>query len=100
VDGVCIVSPNLQQKFTAFILCLATYRRLPLVVHTKSWVEKGGLFSYGHDPLSVGRDAARYVDKILKGTKPADLPVEQPTKFEFVVNLPRSRRTFWRGRIR
>ena len=87
MDGVCIVSPNLQQKFTALILRLATDRRLPLAVHTKSWVEKGGLFSYGHDPLSVGRDAARYVDKILKGTKRADLPVEQPTKFEFVINL-------------
>jgi ABC-type uncharacterized transport system substrate-binding protein len=87
VDGVFIVSPNLQQKFTALILRLATERRLPLMVRAESWVEKGGLFSYGHDPFSVGRDAARYVDKILKGTKPADLPVEQPTKFDFVINL-------------
>jgi putative ABC transport system substrate-binding protein len=87
VDGVFIVSPNLQQKFTALILRLATERRLPLVVRAEPWVEKGGLFSYGHDPFLVGRDAARYVDKILKGTKPADLPVEQPTKFDFVINL-------------
>jgi putative tryptophan/tyrosine transport system substrate-binding protein len=87
VDGVFIVSPNLQQKFTALTLRLAGEKRLPLTVHTKAWVEKGGLFSYGHDPFSVGTDAAVYVDKILKGTKPGDLPVQQPTKFEFVVNL-------------
>ncbi len=87
VDGVFIVSPNLQQKFTALTLRLATERQLPMAVHVKGWVEKGGIFSYGHDPNSVGRDAARYVDKILKGTKPADLPVEQPTKFDFVINL-------------
>ena len=87
VHGVFIVSPNLQQKFTAVVLRLATEKRLPLVVRAASLVEKGGLFSYGHDPNSVGRDAARYVDKILKGTKPADLPVEQPTKFELVINL-------------
>jgi putative ABC transport system substrate-binding protein len=87
VDGVFILSPNLQQKSTSLTLHLATERRLPMAVHTKGWVEKGGLFSYGHDPSSVGRDAASYVDKILKGTKPADLPVEQPTKFELVINL-------------
>ena len=86
VDGVFIVSPNLQQKFTALTLRLATERQLPMAVHVQGWVAKGGLFSYGHDPNSVGRDAARYVDKILKGTKPADLPVEQPTKFEFIIN--------------
>ena len=87
VDGVFIVSPNLQQKFTALTLRLATERQLPMAVHVQGWVAKGGLFSYGHDPNSVGRDAARYVDKILKGRKPANLPVEQPTKFEFVINL-------------
>jgi putative ABC transport system substrate-binding protein len=86
-DGAYIASPDIQQKFTAVILSLATERRIPLVVHTGGWVAKGGLFSYGHDPSSVGRDAARYVDKILKGAKPADLPVEQPTKFELVINL-------------
>jgi hypothetical protein len=54
---------------------------------TNRWVEAGGLMSYGaSDPESFQR-AAVYVDKILKGTKPADLPVEQPTKFEFVINL-------------
>ena len=87
VDGAFIVSPNLQQKFTSLILRLATERRLPMAVYTKKWVEQVGLFSYGHDPHSVGLTAATYVDKILKGAKPADLPVEQPTKFELVINL-------------
>jgi putative ABC transport system substrate-binding protein len=86
-DGVFILSPNLQQKFTALTLRLATERHLPMVVHAPQWVEKGGLFSYGHDPFSVGRDAAGYIDRILKGAKPADLPIEQPRTFIFAVNL-------------
>jgi putative tryptophan/tyrosine transport system substrate-binding protein len=53
----------------------------------KSYVAAGGLMSYGVEQLAMYRRIAVYVEKILKGTKPADLPVEQPTKFEFVVNL-------------
>ena len=61
--------------------------RLPAMYHTSEFVEAGGLMSYAPNIADLFRRAADYVDKILKGTKPADLPVEQPTKFEFIVNL-------------
>ena len=69
------------------IVNFAAKNRLPSMHGDKAWVEAGGLMSYGPDILDNFRRAATYVDKILKGTKPADLPVEQPTKFEFVINL-------------
>jgi len=69
------------------ILELARKGRLPSTHSDKLWVEAGGLMSYGPDSIDIYRRAARYVDKILKGTKPADIPVEQPTKFELVINL-------------
>ena len=69
------------------IASLASGNRLPSMFDAKQFVEAGGLISYGPDFDDVYRRAAIYVDKILKGAKPADLPVEQPTKFELVVNL-------------
>jgi putative ABC transport system substrate-binding protein len=66
---------------------LAVKNRLPSMFEGSTWVESGGLMSYSTDDLAIYRRAAFYVDKILKGAKPADLPVEQPTKFEFVINL-------------
>jgi len=66
---------------------LAVSSRLPVIYFQRADVEAGGLMSYGVNVVDLHRRAATYVDKILKGRKPADLPVEQPTKFEFIVNL-------------
>jgi putative ABC transport system substrate-binding protein len=69
------------------IVELAAKHRLPAIYVQKEFVDEGGLMSYGADYEDLFRKAAHYVDKILKGTKPADLPVQQATKFEFVINL-------------
>jgi len=69
------------------LIRLATDKRLPLATYRKESVQEGALFSYAPDVAAVGRLAATYVGKILKGAKPSDLPVEQPTKFELVINL-------------
>jgi putative ABC transport system substrate-binding protein len=66
---------------------LASRHRLPATYHLTEFVEVGGLMSYAPDMAQMSRHAAVYVDKILRGAKPGDLPVEQPTKFEFVLNL-------------
>jgi putative ABC transport system substrate-binding protein len=71
----------------AVIAKLALARRLPLAAFAREPLEKGALLSYGVDNIAICRRAAVYVDKILKGTKAAEIPVEQPTKFEFLINL-------------
>ena len=75
---------NTQQRR---VLDFAAKNRLPAIYHYSEFVEAGGMMSYGPDNTDVLRRAAEFVDKILKGTKPADMPVEQATKFEFVVNM-------------
>ena len=69
------------------IVELATKYRLPAIYPDREFVDEGGLMSYGADLTDLYRRAAVYVDKILKGAKPADLPVQQATKFEFIINL-------------
>jgi putative ABC transport system substrate-binding protein len=75
---------NTQQRR---VLDFAAKNRLPAMYQTNEWVEAGGLMSYAPNFTDLWRRAADLADKILKGAKPADLPVEQPTKFEFLVNL-------------
>ena len=70
-----------------FIVDLATRHRLPAVYSVRTFVAAGGLISYGADFLDQFRRAAGYVDRILKGEKPADLPVQAPTKYELTLNL-------------
>ena len=69
------------------LAALAAKHRLPAISGLNAYSENGGLMSYGADRLALMRRSAVLVDKILKGAKPVDLPVEQPTKFELVINL-------------
>ena len=86
--GALITSPGPLMGFhRKRILQLAEQNRIPAMHPAQDWTAAGGLMSYGANTEDLSRRAASYVDKILKGRKPADLPVEQPTKFEFVINL-------------
>ena len=82
VLGSTLITNNRRQ-----ILELAAKHRLPAIYAVRENPDAGGLMSYGTNFPDLWRRAATYVDKILKGAKPADLPVEQPIKFEFIINL-------------
>ena len=86
-DGIYMTSGALMITNEKQIVELSLKSRLPSVYSTKEAVDAGGLMYYGADQAESYKRAAYYVDRILKGAKPADLPVEQPTKFEFVINL-------------
>ena len=86
-DALVVFSDPLTVSNLRQIVEYAAVQRLPLVSEVREFAERGGLMTYGANLADLIRGASRHVDKILKGAKPADLPIEQPTKFELVINL-------------
>ena len=86
-NGVLVLNSAILNSRRIQIVSLATRNRLPAIYAVPEYAEDGGLMSYTVSYTDLYRRAAVYVDKILKGAKPADLPVEQPKKFEFIINL-------------
>jgi putative ABC transport system substrate-binding protein len=87
VAALIVTGDQMHQVHIGRVIDFAARNRLPAIYNIKENVLAGGLMSYGADHRELYRCAAIYVDKILKGTKPRDLPIEQPTKFELVINL-------------
>jgi len=85
--GLIVTAGGAAQRHRDLIISLAARHKLPAVYYARFFVAAGGLISYGADYIDQYRRAAGYVDRILKGEKPADLPVQAPTKYELVVNL-------------
>ena len=86
-SAMLLTADSLLQHYIERIVAFASTNRLPAMYQLKEYVDRGGLMSYGASSLALERRAAAYVDRILKGTRPADLPVEEPTKFELIINL-------------
>jgi putative ABC transport system substrate-binding protein len=86
-DVLIVVGTGFINSHRARVINLAAKTRLPAIYTFSAWAHEGGLMSYASDPVARFRRAASYVDRIFKSAKPADLPVEQPAKFELVVNL-------------
>jgi len=86
-DAFLVLADALMYMYQSPIVEFVTQQHLPSVFATRDWAVAGGLMSYGHNVPALFRRAATYVDKILKGTKPADLPIEQPMQFDLVINL-------------
>jgi putative tryptophan/tyrosine transport system substrate-binding protein len=89
--GMILTGSALAVVHRDLIITLAARHKLPAIYYSRSFVTGGGLISYGPDPIDLHRRAASYVDRILKGEKPADLPVQAPTKFQLVINLKTAR---------
>jgi len=85
--GLIVAASPLAQRHRDLIVALAAQHRLPTVYFLRVFVKDGGLISYGPDPVALYGQAAGYVDRILKGAKPADLPVQAPTRYQTVLNL-------------
>lgn len=90
-QALLVLSDPMLDSHRSRIVDLAAETRLPAVYQWREFAENGGLMSYGTDLVEIHRRVATYVDKILKGTRPADLPVEQPTRFELVINMKTAR---------
>jgi putative ABC transport system substrate-binding protein len=86
-DALLVLEDNLTMQYRKEIADFAKQQRLPSMFSVREGVDAGGLMSYGVDLFEMMHRGATYVDKILKGAKPGDLPVEQATKFELVINL-------------
>ena len=91
-EAVLVLRASIFFSHRKQIVDLAAKRQLPAMYYTTEYVEEGGLMTYGVSITDLFRRAATYVDKILKGAKPAELPIEQPTKFELVINLKTAKR--------
>jgi ABC-type uncharacterized transport system substrate-binding protein len=89
--GLIVIASSLAQQQRSAIVPVVARHKLPAVYFSRTFVSAGGLMSYGVDFINQFRRAAGYVDRILKGEKPADLPVQAPTKYELVINLRTAR---------
>src|SRR5262249_47424320 len=96
-EAIVIIPAVMMGVHVRELAALALQYRLPSIYNQKAYTVAGGLMSYGPDLDTIARRAADYVDKIVRGEKPPDLPVEQPTKFEFIVNLETAKA--WANRV-
>jgi putative ABC transport system substrate-binding protein len=86
-EAILVLGSGVYASHRKQVIDLTLKNQLPAIFRSREYIDEGGLMSYGVNPYDLDRRAATYVDKILKGAKPADLPVEQPKTFEFIINL-------------
>jgi putative tryptophan/tyrosine transport system substrate-binding protein len=88
--GLVVTSSALAVRHRELIIALAARHKLPAIYYRRYWIASGGLVSYGYDLPDQYRRAAAYLDRVLKGEKPADLPVQAPTRYELVINVKKA----------